>query len=151
MPVRRLPREDAVIPLDWFPPLNATLNGLSGLCLIAGIGFIKRKNIPAHKACMLTALMLSLLFLACYITYHTLKGGLATRFDRQGWVHTLYLTILISHTLLAVTVPFLAGRTVWLAWKGRIDGHKRIAKWTFPIWLYVSVTGVIVYWMLYKM
>ncbi len=137
--------------IEWFPPVNATLNGLSGLCLVAGITFIKKKNVPAHKACMLTALVLSTLFLVSYVTHHVLKGGLETKFGRSGWIHTLYLVILFSHTMLAVTVPFLAGRTVWLAWKDRIEAHKRLARWTFPIWLYVSVTGVVVYWMLYRM
>jgi uncharacterized membrane protein YozB (DUF420 family) len=98
---------------------------------------------------MLTAFGVSVVFLICYLVYHAQVGSVA--FTKTGWVRPVYFSILISHTILAASVPFLAGMSLYRAWKSQFERHRRIAKWTFPIWLYVSVTGVIVYMMLYKL
>ena len=131
------------------PTLNATLNALSAVLLIAGYRYIRRREIARHRLCMLTAFGVSVVFLVCYLVYHYNVGSV--RFPRPGWVKNVYLTILTTHTILAVTVPFLAIITLNRALRGRFDKHRKIARWTFPIWLYVSVTGVIVYLMLYHL
>ena len=128
--------------------LNAILNGLSALFLTAGFLAIRKKKIAFHRKCMVTAFVLSVLFLISYLTRFYLTG--VHRFPGDGWVKTAYLTLLTSHTLLAVVTPFLAIRTLYLAAKGRFEQHRRIARFTFPIWMYVSITGVIVYGMLYQ-
>lgn len=130
------------------PALNALLNLTSGLLVAFGIYFIKRKNIRAHKACMATAVGVSALFLTSYLVYHYQVGSVP--FEREGWIRTVYLSILTSHTILAVAILPMVMRTVYLAWRGRFAQHVRIARWTYPIWLYVSATGVIVYLMLYQ-
>ena len=135
--------------LAVFPALNACLNGASAVLLAAGIAFIKRRRVEAHKACMLTACAVSCLFLTSYLYYHFHHG--ATSFRKTGAVRSLYLAILVSHTALAALVPFLAALTVFHAWRGALERHKRLARWTFPIWMYVSITGVIVYGMLYHL
>jgi putative membrane protein len=137
--------------LHFFPPLNASLNALSGIFLLAGIAMIKKGNRRAHGACMIAAVTTSVVFLICYVTYHYLKGGMVTRFPLEypGW-RRFYLAILISHTILAVINVPLVVMTVTFAAKEKFEKHKRIARWTFPIWLYVSVTGVLVYFMLYQ-
>lgn len=135
--------------LQSLPAVNAALNSLSFLLLVAGVLFVKRKNVEAHKRCMLAALVTSTLFLVCYLVYHAQVGSV--KFLGSGWIRGLYFAILLSHTILAAAVPFLAGVTVWRAWKGEIDRHRRIAKITFPIWLYVSITGVVIYGMLYHL
>ena len=135
--------------LAFLPTLNACLNGACALLLLAGYRFIRRKNIPAHRFCMTTALLISILFLASYLTYHALHGS--TRFQGAGWVKPAYFALLGSHTLLAIVIVPLVLRTLFLAWRSRYDAHRKLARWTFPLWLYVSVTGVIVYWMLYQM
>jgi uncharacterized membrane protein YozB (DUF420 family) len=131
------------------PSLNAGLNGISALLLLTGYLFIRRRRITAHKACMISAFCLSVVFLVSYLTYHYQVGSV--RFQGSGAVRVVYFTILISHTLLAALVPPLALVTVSRALRGRFPGHVRIARWTLPVWLYVSVTGVVVYWMLYRM
>ena len=135
--------------LQFFPAWNASLNALSGILLLCGYINIRRKNIQTHKRFMLAACITSLVFLASYITYHTLRHGLVTRFAGTGAMRTLYLTILTSHTILAVTIVPLAIITVMHGLRLRIPKHRRIARWTFPLWMYVSVTGVIVYFFLY--
>lgn len=132
------------------PALNASLNALSGLLLFCGFIMIKQKRIQAHKRFMLAACTSSTLFLICYVTYHSLRGGLVTKFLGTGAIRTLYLSMLTSHTILAVTVLPLAIVTVIHGLKMRVPQHRRIARWTFPIWMYVSVTGVLVYFFLYQ-
>ena len=138
-----------MIPLEDFPAINASINGTIGLVLLCGYACIRAKKVTAHKTCMITAICLSVLFLTCYLYYHYHHG--ATRFPGQGWIRLVYFTILISHTILAASVFPLAIITVYRALKGQFERHKKIARWTLPIWLYVSVTGVAVYWMLYRM
>jgi putative membrane protein len=127
--------------------LNAALNSLSAAFLLLGFFFISSKNIKAHKACMLSAFTSSSLFLISYLVYHYEVGSVP--FKGQGWMRTVYFTILLTHTILAAAVVPLALITLTRALKERFAAHRRIARWTFPIWLYVSVTGVVVYWMLY--
>jgi uncharacterized membrane protein YozB (DUF420 family) len=131
------------------PAVNATLNSLSAILLMTGYVFIRQKNITAHKLCMISALGASALFLTSYLIYHYHVGS--KPFGGQGAIRIVYFSILISHTILAVTIVPLALITLSRALKQRFDKHKRIARWTLPIWLYVSVTGVTVYWMLYQM
>jgi putative membrane protein len=129
------------------PHLNAILNATSGL-LVTGYLFIRRRQITAHRNCLIAALVASTLFLVSYLTYHYYHGS--TRFTGQGLARPLYFAILISHTILAtVIVPFV-GVTLYRAARGQFSKHMRIARWTFPMWLYVSVTGVVVYLMLYR-
>lgn len=131
------------------PALNAGLNSLSAILLITGWFLIRNRKIAAHRAVMIAALVTSALFLTSYLIYHAQVGSV--RFEGQGPIRTVYFAILITHTILAAAVPFLAGITVWRAYKRRFDRHRAIARWTLPIWLYVSVTGVVVYLMLYQM
>jgi uncharacterized membrane protein YozB (DUF420 family) len=141
-----------VSPAD-LPPVNACLNGLSAIFLGLGYWFIRRKNRPAHRNCMIAAFGASVLFLACYLTYHTylaihLHRG-PTVFKNPLWFRPIYLTILLTHTILAIAVVPLAVITLTRALRLRFDPHRRIARWTWPIWMYVSVTGVSVYLLLY--
>ncbi len=131
------------------PALNATLNFTSGILIAIGVYFIRRKKIRAHRACMLSALSVSALFLTSYLVYHYQVGSV--RFAQEGWIRTLYLSILFSHIVLAVVIVPMVLRTIYLAFKERFDKHMGIARWTFPIWMYVSVTGVVVYVMLYQL
>ena len=133
--------------IRYLPTVNVILNATSGILLLTGFVFIKRKNVPAHKACMVSAFFVSLLFLISYVTYHSQAGS--TRFGGQGMIRPLYFGMLISHILLAATVLPLAIVTLRRAFGGRFEDHKRIARKTFPIWLYVSVTGVLIYVLLY--
>ncbi len=133
--------------IAWLPTVNACLNGLSFVLLVAALVFIKRKNVAAHKACNLAALTTSALFLVCYLVYHAQVGSV--KFQGQGWVRPVYYTILLTHTVLAGLVPFLAGVTLWRAFTEKFDKHRAIAKVTLPVWMYVSVTGVVIYLMLY--
>jgi uncharacterized membrane protein YozB (DUF420 family) len=128
---------------------NAVLNTLASVLLVAGWMFIKRGNVRAHRAAMVAAFVTSAVFLACYLTYHYLVGHVP--FRGQGAIRPVYFAILISHILLAVAVPVLAMRMFFLAWKGRWEAHRRLGRWTMPIWLYVSVTGVVIYAMLYHL
>jgi uncharacterized membrane protein YozB (DUF420 family) len=129
------------------PDVNAALNALSAAFLLAGFLFIKSKKIKAHRACMLAAFASSTLFLISYLAYHYQVGSVP--FKGQGPVRTFYFAILLTHTILAVVVVPMALITLLRALRNKFDAHRRIARWTFPIWLYVSVTGVVVYWMLY--
>lgn len=130
------------------PHVNATLNATSGALLVAGYILIRRRKVTAHLACMVGALCVSALFLASYLTYHYHHGS--TRFTGQGAIRYVYLTILLTHTVLAVVIVPLVAVTLRRAVRGEFAKHRRIARWTFPLWLYVSVTGVIVYLMLYQ-
>lgn len=130
------------------PAVNATLNGLSAACLTAGYIFIRRKNQTAHRNCMVTAVILSVLFLACYLTYHFKAGR--TVFKDPEWFRPIYLTLLLTHTVLAVTIVPMIIITLSRALRERFDAHKKIARWTWPLWMYVSVTGVIIYLLLYQ-
>jgi uncharacterized membrane protein YozB (DUF420 family) len=138
-----------VIAIHDLPAVNATLNGTAAVLLLWGRYLISQKKVQLHKKVMLAAFGVSIAFLICYLIYHFNIGSMP--FKKQGPIRTVYFTILITHTLLAVTVPVLAIVTLRRALAGRIRDHQRIAKWTFPIWLYVSVTGVIVYLMLYQL
>ena len=133
--------------IQHLPTVNACLNGASFVLLVAALVFIKRKNVAAHKACNLAAVATSAIFLVCYLVYHFQVGSV--KYPGTGWLRTVYLSILLSHTILAVSVPFLVGVTLWRALSGDVARHRAIAKITFPIWAYVSVTGVVIYLMLY--
>src|SRR5215470_11462126 len=129
--------------------VNAALNATSAILIGSGFYFIKQKNISAHKSCMIAALAVSALFLASYLFYHYNVGTVP--FTKQGWIRSVYFPLLLTHTVLAAVVLPMVLRTAFLAFKGRFGSHVRIARWTFPIWAYVSVTGVIVYLMLYRL
>jgi protein SCO1/2/putative membrane protein len=135
------------LPVTKLPAANAALNGTSFVLLLLGIRFIKAKMVGAHKAAMLSALGVSGLFLVSYLTAHYFLGS--TPYGGEGWRRPVYFTILISHTVLAALVAVLAPLTVYYAFRDQIDRHKGLAKVTFPIWLYVSLTGVVIYFMLY--
>jgi putative membrane protein len=131
------------------PRINASLNGLSTVFILAGIFFIKQDRKQAHFLAMMCALVTSTAFLASYLTYHYLKHGVVTRFTYPGWPKTVYFFILGTHVPLAFLTLPLVLLTITPAFQARYDRHRQMAKWTFPIWLYVSVTGVLVYLMLY--
>jgi uncharacterized membrane protein YozB (DUF420 family) len=136
-----------LISIAQLPTLNAALNTLSAVLLFAGYRFIRAKNRNAHRLCMLSAFASSICFLISYLIYHYHVGSVP--FKSQGWVRPIYFTILLTHTILAAAVVPLALITLTRALHERFDAHRRIARWAFPIWLYVSVTGVVVYLMLY--
>ena len=138
-----------MLTVQDLPALNATLNATSAILLMTAYGLIRSGRPVAHRNVMIAALVCSTLFLTSYLIYHAQVGS--KHFPGTGTARTFYFVILTTHTILAAAVPFLAGITVWRAWRKRFDRHVRIARWTLPIWLYVSVTGVIVYWMLYQM
>lgn len=127
--------------------LNATLNGAAGVCLVAGYAAVRAKKVRVHRALMLAAFTISSLFLVSYLTRYAIAGD--RKFDGEGLARVGYLTLLASHVLLAISVPPLAIRLLFLALKNRVAEHRKLAKVAFPIWLYVSVTGVIVYLILY--
>lgn len=140
-------------PAD-LPAVNATLNGLSAVFLSFGLYFIRRQKQIAHRNCMVAALICSVLFLACYLTYHgyvayVLHRG-PTRFVNPAWFKPIYLTILMTHTVLAAAIVPLVLITVRRAWGKRFDLHRKIARWTWPLWMYVSMTGVLIYFLLYQ-
>jgi uncharacterized membrane protein YozB (DUF420 family) len=130
------------------PAVNATLNATAAVLLLTGYSLIRRKRIQAHKRVMLTAFGVSVAFLICYLIYHFQVGSVP--YQKTGPLRTVYYSILITHTMLAASVPVLAIITLRRALRGDFKRHRQIARWTFPIWLYVSVTGVIVYLMLYR-
>lgn len=140
--------------LHIFPHLNAFLNATSGVFLLCGFYFIMTKQVSRHHACMLTAATISAFFLVSYLSHHALRSyyfGIGpTRFTGEGIIRPVYFTVLTSHTILAAAVAPFVILTLWRALKGRYDDHKRIARLVFPIWLYVSITGVIVYLLLYQ-
>ena len=140
--------------LQIFPHLNALLNASSGVFLVAGLFFILNRRVHAHRFCMLSACTISALFLVSYITHHSLRSyyfGIGpTKFSGEGLARPIYYTILTSHTILAAILgPFVIA-TLYRALKGRFDEHRRLARLVYPVWLYVSATGVIVYLMLYQ-
>jgi uncharacterized membrane protein YozB (DUF420 family) len=132
-----------------FPIINATLNGTSAVLLLVGHSLIKRGRMAAHRAVMLAAVAVSTLFLISYLYYHAHVGSV--RFQGKGWSRPVYFSILISHTVLAATIVPLVIVTLTRALRERFDRHRAIARWTYPLWLYVSITGVIIYFMLYHM
>ncbi|HKX83535.1 MAG TPA: DUF420 domain-containing protein [Pyrinomonadaceae bacterium] len=140
--------------LHIFPHLNASLNALSSVFLIAGLYFIRSGQISRHRASMLTASTVSALFLICYLSHHAIRTyyfGLGpTKFAGEGIARPVYFTILTSHTILAAAVGPFVILTLWRGLKGRYDAHKRIARLVYPVWLYVALTGVVVYLMLYQ-
>jgi putative membrane protein len=145
---------------ETFPALNAALNAISALLLTFGYSAIRRhrnalnggRMITLHKACMLSALAVSMLFLTSYLYYHiVVRGGRPTYFQGQGIIRPIYFALLLSHTLLAAIVAPMALYTAYQGLRGRLARHVWIARWTLPIWLYVSVTGVLVYVMLYRL
>lgn len=140
------PTDVAGTQLLFLPALNALLNGLSALALVIGFGFIKAQKISAHRASMLTAFVFSSMFLVTYVTNHALHGDM--HFQGQGSIRSVYFPLLISHIGLSVFALPMILITFFLSLSGRFPAHRRLARWTFPIWLYVSVTGVIVYAML---
>ncbi|MCW8132335.1 MAG: DUF420 domain-containing protein [Planctomycetota bacterium] len=135
--------------LEKQPLFHGSLNACVSVLLVAGWILIKRKQVGAHKACMIVATLASAVFLASYVVYHVSIGANTTRFTHEGFVRYLYFFILIPHVILAaVTLPMIV-KTLWHAYKGDHEKHRRIARWTMPLWLYVAVTGVLVYLMLY--
>ncbi|MFQ5881889.1 MAG: DUF420 domain-containing protein [Candidatus Methylomirabilales bacterium] len=135
--------------ISVLPAVNAFLNGTSAVLLTVGYLFIRRKKVTGHKICMLTAFGFSCLFLVSYLIYHYQAGS--TPFSGQGWVRSVYFPLLVSHVILAALIVPLVLITIYRALNDQFDRHMRIARWTLPIWLYVSVTGVIVYVMLYQL
>lgn len=131
------------------PLVNASLNGVATVLLLIGYACIRRGRIVWHRTAMVSAFVTSVLFLVSYVVYHAHAGS--KPFGGHGAIRAVYFTILITHIVLAATIPPLAGVTLWRAYRGRFDRHVPIARWTLPLWLYVSITGIIVYWMLYRM
>ena len=131
------------------PALNAALNATSAVLLILGLLFIRQRLIKSHTMCMVGACVVSTLFLISYLTYHFFHGS--TRFQGEGLIRVVYFAILVSHTILAVVIVPLAILTLWRGLTGNFVKHVAIARVTFPLWLYVSVTGVVIYWMLYQL
>ncbi len=138
----------AFLNVHDLPVVDAILNGAAAVLLIIGYRLIRQRRIGAHHKVMWSAFIVSCVFLVCYLFYHYNVGSV--RFDKPGWVRTIYLWILGTHTVLAAAVPFLAVITLTRAQKGKFAKHRAIARWTLPIWLYVSVTGVVVYLLLYQ-
>jgi uncharacterized membrane protein YozB (DUF420 family) len=137
------------LPLHALPLLNALLNSLCAVLLCSGYIAIRRRCVALHKACMLAAVITSTLFLISYLTYHYHVGS--KPFTGQGSIRLVYFTILISHTILAAVIVPLVLLTLTRAWKAQWTRHRRLARWTLPLWLYVSVTGVVIYLMLYQL
>jgi uncharacterized membrane protein YozB (DUF420 family) len=135
------------IPVMPLPAVNAALNGACTVFLLLGFACIRNRKIGLHRVCMLTAFACSTVFLVLYLYFHFHAGII--RFGGQGWVRPVYFTILITHTILAVVIVPLVLITLTRALRERVAEHRAIARWTLPLWLYVSVTGVIVYWLLY--
>jgi uncharacterized membrane protein YozB (DUF420 family) len=138
-----------MIDYSTLPAVNATLNATSGIFLFTGYVLIKKRQINAHRNAMLAAFASSMLFLTSYVIYHYHTGS--RPFPGVGAIRLVYFTILISHVLLAIAILPLAISTLTKGLRGQYSRHKRVAKWTFPLWMYVSVTGVVVYVMLYQM
>ena len=130
------------------PTVNAVLNASAAVAMLAGFVAIRQRRIAVHRACMLTAVGLSALFLTSYLVYHAQVGS--RPYAGGGWMRTVYLSILLTHTVLAIVIVPLVSTTLYRALRTQFVRHARLARVTFPIWLYVSVTGVVVYWMLYR-
>jgi uncharacterized membrane protein YozB (DUF420 family) len=137
-----------VIELSDLPAINATLNSIAFVLLVTGRALIRRGMVLAHKRCMISAFVVSTVFLITYLTYRYF--GEEKKFGGTGWIRPVYFTILISHVALAITVPLLGTWTLVLGLKGRFDKHRRMARITYPVWVYVSITGVIVYFLLFQ-
>ncbi len=137
--------------LSFLPAVNATLNAIAGTLLIAGRALIRRGRIDAHRRTMLSAFAVSSLFLALYVAHKVSRGFESTTFHAEGAAKAAYLALLFSHVTLAMTVPPLAIALVVFGLRGRIDRHRRLARWAWPIWMYVSITGVVVYVLLYQL
>ena len=138
-----------MITISDLPTVNATLNTISTVLLTIGFLMIRRRNIVAHRNCMIAAFIVSGFFLTAYLIYHDHAGS--TSFEGSGWIRFVYFAVLIPHIILAASILPLALITLYLALRKRFTKHRRIARWTLPIWLYVSITGIIVYWMLYHL
>ena len=138
-----------MITISDLPTLNATLNTISTILLTIGFLMIRRRKIVAHRNCMIAAFVVSGLFLTSYLIYHYHAGS--TPFEGSGWIRFVYFAVLIPHIILAASILPLALITLYFALRKRFTKHQRIARWTLPIWLYVSITGIIVYWMLYHL
>ncbi len=136
------------------PPVNAGLNLLSAVFLTLGYIHIRRENQDAHRKCMVAAFVTSTLFLVCYLAYHyyiaRVLGRGPTVFRNPAWFRPIYLVILLTHTVLAAAVVPMALSTFYLAWKQRFEAHRKLARWTWPVWIYVSITGVLIYLLLYQ-
>ena len=143
----RTPAGGIGVDVSMLPTVNAVLNALSASLLTTGFVFIRRRKVAAHRACMLGAFAVSVLFLACYLVYHYHAGS--RPFTGQGRIRPVYFALLVSHIVLAATIVPLALTTIYRGLSAQLDRHKRLARRTLPIWLYVSVTGVIVYLLLY--
>lgn len=137
-----------MIELTHLPAVNATLNSVAFVLLVIGRAMIRRRRVEAHRRCMVAAFSVSIVFLVSYLTYRFL--GEEKRFSGQGWIRPVYFFILITHVALAATVPVLASITLYRGLRGQYDRHRRIARITYPIWVYVSITGVIVYVLLFR-
>jgi putative membrane protein len=137
------------VTVSDLPLVNASLNGLATVLLIVGYVCIRQRRISAHRAAMVAAFATSVLFLISYLIYHAQAGS--RPFPGQGSIRGVYFVILITHIVLAATIPPLAGITLWRAYRRRFDRHMKIARWTLPLWLYVSITGIVVYLMLYRL
>jgi uncharacterized membrane protein YozB (DUF420 family) len=138
------------MPTDYsiLPVINASLNGISAILLVTAHRMIKRGRVTAHRRLMLAAVAASFLFLISYLYYHAHAG--LHYFRGHGWMRPVYFSILTSHTILAAAIVPLVAVTLFRAWRERFDKHRIIARWTYPLWLYVSVTGVVIYFMLYR-
>ncbi|HYA34654.1 MAG TPA: DUF420 domain-containing protein [Candidatus Binataceae bacterium] len=134
---------------ESLPGLNAALNSIAAVLLAAGFVFIKQKRVDAHRACMIAAIVVSAAFLTSYAIFHYHVGDV--RFSGQGWIRPVYFSILIPHVILAGVIAPLALITIYFALRERFPSHRRIARWTWPLWMFVSVSGVVVYVMLYKL
>jgi uncharacterized membrane protein YozB (DUF420 family) len=129
------------------PTVNAVLNASAAVAMILGFVAIRRRRVTVHRACMLTAVGLSVLFLCSYLVYHAQVGS--RPYGGSGWLRTVYFAVLLTHTVLAAAIVPMVGGTLYRAFRSQFARHARLARVTFPLWLYVSVTGVVVYWMLY--
>jgi putative membrane protein len=145
----RPPAPGGTIDVSALPALNAALNATSAVLLAVGYVFIRRRQVAAHLVCMLSAFGVSTLFLVTYVIYHYYAGS--RPFVGQGWIRPVYFALLVSHIVLAVAIVPLALTTIYRGLTGQFSRHRRIARWTLPIWLYVSVTGVLIYWMLHRL
>jgi uncharacterized membrane protein YozB (DUF420 family) len=135
--------------VSFLPAVNATLNGTCAVLLIVGRTLIAQKRVAAHRKVMISAVVTSAVFLVCYLVYHAQVGSV--RFQGQGWVRPVYFTILLTHTVLAATIVPMVLVTLARGLRGNFERHRAIARWTYPVWLYVSVTGVVIYVMLYHL
>lgn len=138
-----------MIGVHDLPAVNATLNAVAATLLVVGYRYIRRGMVAHHRACMTSAFLVSVVFLVSYVVYHAEAGSV--RFTETGWPRVVYFAILVTHIPLAALIVPLALLTMWRALRGQFDRHVRIARWTLPLWLYVSVTGVMIYLMLYRL